>query len=285
MKNYNFDLISDIHLDFHINVRHPEHKMNMHISKFVNSILPEQPQSILVIAGDLGHYNHQNKQLLIELKKIYQHIILVSGNHDYYLVSSNVQKRYKNSSMKRIMEMRKMSSEIENVHYLDGNIVEIDGIKFGGAGMWYDFSYGMITQGISKESLYSQWREIMNDSHLIKGLDFRNDFNEAVMENSKLDNIINDCDVIVTHVGGDWSRVNSIYKFDASTSFYYFDGSKYFDDIGGKVWVFGHVHDRIDYDAWGCRFINASYGYPEEARNRKIVNIINSNPWIQKNNY
>lgn len=274
---YNFDLISDIHLDFYIDVRKSEAKMRKKISEFVTSILPDESEwKVLVIAGDLGHYNHQNVFLLEELKKYYKNIVLVSGNHDYYLVSSNVQNKYKNNSMKRILEMRKNASKIEGVQYLDGQMIEIDNVKYGGVGMWYDFSYGNQFLGKSTTSLYSLWKYLMNDSKLIKGLDFGIEFNEANKEKEKLNNIIEDSDIIITHVGPDWSYIPSEYKFEDSTAFYYFDGKPYFDKIKNKVWVYGHVHYRSDYDSHNCRFINASLGYPSENKNRKIVNITNN---------
>lgn len=277
--NYNFDLISDIHLDFYVDIRHPEVKMRKRISEFVSSILPENPQKTLIIAGDLGHYNHQNIFLLEELKKFYTNIIVVSGNHDYYLVSSSVKSKYKSDSMKRIIEMKEKASRIENIYYLDGNIVEIDGVKYGGAGMWYDFSYGMSMFGKSKEGLFFKWKEVMNDSRLIKGLDFLTDFKEADKEKEKLDKIIEDSNVIITHVGPEWSKIPHEYKYDVATSFYYFDGRPYFEKAKDKVWVYGHVHYRNDYETHGCRFINASLGYPSERQNRKIVHINNENPW------
>jgi Icc-related predicted phosphoesterase len=277
MTTYNFDSISDIHLDFYIDVRNPEQKMRKKIKEFVTTILPEKPQKVLVIAGDLGHYNHQNLWLLEELKNHYDYIILVSGNHDYYLVSSSVKSKYKANSHKRNNEMREMASKIDGVHYLDGNIIEIDGVKYGGVGMWYDFSYGIKYLGLRKDSLFYQWRQIMNDSKLISGLDMFHDFKEAEIENAKLDPIIDECDVVITHVGPDWSRIPHEYKFETSTAFYYFDGSKYFDKIDGKVWIYGHVHYRNDYDLFGCRMVNSSLGYPSENNGRKIINI-NSEP-------
>lgn len=278
---YNFDLISDIHLDFYIDIRNPELTMKNKITALVESILPEQPQKTLIIAGDLGHYNHQNTFLLEELKKIYENIVLVDGNHDYYLVSSKAKYRYKNNSMNRISEMRENASKIENVYYLDGDIIEIDGTKYGGVGMWYDFSYGIQILGKSQEGLFYHWKEVMTDYKLIKGLDFCSNFREADKAKEKLEKIIKDSDIIITHVGPEWSRIPHKFAYDASTAFYYFDGKPYFDRAKDKVWVYGHTHDRNDYEIYDCRFVNASLGYPSENENRsrRIVNITSENPW------
>ncbi|PAD70649.1 hypothetical protein CHH83_02265 [Bacillus sp. 7586-K] len=274
MQSYDFDCISDIHLDFYVKVNDPEKKIRKNIKEFVKTMLPEQPKSILIIAGDLGHYNHQNKWLIEELKKYYSFILLVAGNHDYYLISSNISKKYNSNSLKRIEEMKSICNQIEGVYYLDGNIVEIDGIKYGGVGMWYDYSYSSKVFGKSKDSTYDLWKEVMNDSKLIKGMGSFYQLEFFNSEKEKLDNILDKIDVIITHVGSDWSRISHEYKFDHTTSFYYFDGEEFLNRVEDKVWIFGHTHERYDYELFGCRFINCSLGYPSERKNRKIVNII-----------
>ncbi|MCE0453764.1 metallophosphoesterase [Brevibacillus sp. AF8] len=263
-----FDLISDVHLDFWVKVENPPHKMIPQIKNFIKAILPETNHNVLVIAGDLGHYNWQNKILIEELKQIYEHILIVAGNHDYYLVSANQEKQYRGKSLNRVIEMKETCSSLTNVHFLDGDIVEIDGINYGGVGMWYDFSYGIKELGYSKEALYSKWWEIMNDSRLIKGL-LDKPFTFADEEKKKLDGIIESSDVIITHVGGDWSKADH----DLVNSFYYFDGSPYFSKLKGKVWCFGHTHQRSDYEANGCRFVDAALGYPGEGKRRSAVHI------------
>ncbi|MFC8686008.1 metallophosphoesterase [Brevibacillus porteri] len=263
-----FDLISDVHLDFWVKVENPLHKMMPQIRSFINSILPETPHKVLVIAGDLGHYNWQNKLLIEELKQTYEHILIVAGDHDYYLVSANQEKQYRGKSHNRVVEMKEICKEFSNVHYLDGDTVEIDGTAYGGVGMWYDFSYGIKESGYSKEALYSKWWDVMNDSRLIKGL-LDKSFTFADEEKKKFEAIVESADVIITHVGGEWSKERP----DLSNSFYYFDGSNHFDTLKGKVWCYGHTHRRQDYEAYGCRFVNAALGYADEGKGRKIVQI------------
>ncbi|MFA4135190.1 metallophosphoesterase [Brevibacillus sp. BD137] len=263
-----FDLISDVHLDFWVKVENPLHKMVPQIKNFIKGILPDVHHKTLVIAGDLGHYNWQNRILIEELKQIYEHILIVAGNHDYYLLSANQEKQYRGRSINRVIEMKEICNALTNVHYLDGDTVEIDGTMYGGVGMWYDFSYGIKELGYSEEVLYSKWWDIMNDSRLIKGL-LDKTFTVADEEKKKLDAIIEPSDVIITHVGGDWSNADR----DLVNSFYYFDGSTYFSKLDGKVWCFGHTHQRYDYVANGCRFVNAALGYPDERNDQKILQI------------
>ncbi|WP_289141444.1 metallophosphoesterase [uncultured Brevibacillus sp.] len=266
--NKGFDLISDVHLDFWVKVENPLHKMVPQIKNFIKAVLPETPQKVLVIAGDMGHYNWQNKLFIEELKQFYEHILIVAGNHDYYLVSANQEKQNRGISMNRILEMKEICNLLSNVHYLDGDVIEVDGITYGGVGMWYDFSYGIKELGYSKEALFSKWWEIMNDSRMIKGL-LDKSFTFADEEKKKLDGIIESANVIITHVGGDWSKADC----DLVNSFYYFDGSPYFSQLEGKVWCFGHTHQRSDYEVYGCRFVNAALGYPGESQKRSVAQI------------
>lgn len=266
---YNFDLISDIHLDFYLKPNESDIKLNVKMDSFIRRILPENQQKVLIIAGDLGHYERQNKLFLEKMKQFYEHIILVSGNHDYYLVSNSIKKRYNKRSVNRIKEMKKISSEIKNVHYLDGEIIEIDGVKYGGTGMWYDFSYGQKELETNKEEIYTLWWNIMNDNQYIYPMNIEISLEMFENEKNKLNAIIEKSDVVVTHVSPIW---NNLLR-DLTTSFYSFDGSEFFNKISQKVWVYGHIHERSDFENYNCRFVNASFGYPEESKNRKIENI------------
>jgi hypothetical protein len=83
-------------------------------------------------------------------------------------------------------------------------------------------------------------------------------------EKRKLARILPYSDVIITHFSPDWSRSPQAGKLSKATSFYYFDGAPFYPSISDKIWCFGHMHRRADYMNHGCRFINASLGYPKE---------------------
>lgn len=262
-----FDLISDIHLDFWVEYSSNHIKQNQRLDKFVHIILPEEPSELLVIAGDLGHYNKQNFIFLEKLKEHYKYILLVAGNHDYYLVTKSIKNKYKRNSIHRFQEMKIMAEQIPGVLFLDGNTIEIGGITFGGAGMWYDFQYGIHQLNIDVKKIYDSWKSISNDSVLIEGLPR---LVEAmyVQELTKLKKILDISDVVVTHISPDWSNVPLDKINDISNSFYYFNGRELLYNLNRKIWCFGHIHRRVDYIFEGCRLINASLGYPDE--NNKI---------------
>ncbi|TVX96274.1 metallophosphoesterase family protein [Cohnella terricola] len=274
MSLIRFDLISDIHLDFWVENTSNHSKQDKRLDKFIDNILPDNLSNTLIIAGDIGHYNIQNIRFLEKVKKYYPYILIVPGNHDYYLISKSTKNKYKRNSINRFLEMKTMAEQISGISYLDGNLVEIDGIVYGGCGMWYDFEYGLQQLKADWNRVFDNWKSISNDSVLIEGLPRRV---EAMFmkEKAKLMKILNISDVVVTHISPDWSKVPKSKEMDLSNSFYYFNGKEFLSELKGRVWCYGHVHKRTDYLNDGCRLINASLGYPDENNNlpQRIMNV------------
>lgn len=274
-----FDLISDIHLDFWVRMNWNWWQENKQIHEFARQLLPESVSGILVIAGDLGHYNKQNYQLLKALREYYRHILLVPGNHDYYLVNKSASYRHAYNSLNRWIEMKILASKLPSVVCLDGDTVQIGGIMFGGCGMWYDFQYGIQILNAHYNRNVEYWTANSNDAVMLKGLPrlTRQMFDE---EKKKLARIMKQSDVIVTHFSPDWSHVPDRRRLDLSVGFYYFDGTPYFPHIADKIWCFGHIHERMDYKLHHCRFINAALGYPKEnaMKPRRAVRVSNGSP-------
>jgi len=263
-----FDFISDLHLDFWLQHKGPTKQDNQRETDlFVDSLLPDEISKVLVIAGDMGHRNEQNYKVLRSFKRYYDTILVVAGNHDYYLVNSK--QRYKHqTSMNRWSHMKSLALDLAGVHYLEGDIATVDGIRFGGTGMWYDFSFGIQVLGKSMIDMQRTWASQMNDyTHMI-GLP-RRTFDMFREEKKKLDRVISDCDVIITHVSPDWTSVPVEYQMDALSGCYYFDGSQYFESIQGKIWCSGHTHHKHSYIKNGCWFINNALGYPKEDKRPK----------------
>jgi len=159
------DYISDVHLDHYIS------DTNASSPKFIkkmeelvrNRIMPAGIGTdfilgeVLIVAGDISHYNQQSMFFLIELKKYYDNIILVHGNHDMYLISSKQASKYQYSSDLRINELKDICERL-NVIFLDGDIVNFKNIRIGGTCSWYN-----LPTSIDIEN----WKKVMNDSEYI----------------------------------------------------------------------------------------------------------------------
>ncbi|NEW06630.1 hypothetical protein GK047_11455 [Paenibacillus sp. SYP-B3998] len=258
-----FDLISDIHLDFWVKETSSLWSLQRRIKKFIRQILPEACSNTLLIAGDLGHSNKQNYIFLKLLKEHYTNILIVIGNHDYYLDKATLAGKSGQDSMDRMKEMKLLASQLPGITYLDGDCVELDGVTYGGCGMWYDLQYGIQVLKSTKDHIFRHWTKVSNDFSRIQGKP-RLTLDMFTKEKAKLDKIIANSQVILTHVSPDWSRVPEGRELDLATSFYYFDGAEYASQLANKTWCFGHIHQRMDYVHHQCRFINASLGYPKK---------------------
>ncbi|TXK70046.1 metallophosphoesterase [Paenibacillus sp. N3.4] len=260
-----FDLISDIHLDFWVKETSSLWRLRRRIKRFIRQLVPKACSDTLVIAGDLGHSNKQNYIFLKLLEEHYENIVIVAGNHDYYLDKTALQGNSGDDSSDRLKKMKQLASQLPHVYYLDGTTVRLGGVTYGGCGMWYDLQYGIQVLKSTQDHLFNHWKSISNDYLRIRGKP-RLTLDMFQKEKTKLSKIIADSDVIVTHVSPDWSRVPDGRGLDLATSFYYFDGSSYWDQIANKMWCFGHIHHPMDYVNHQCRFLNQAIGYPKDAK-------------------
>jgi DNA repair exonuclease SbcCD nuclease subunit len=217
------DILSDLHLDFYFK---PHLTTSENVASFFRPILTNNDTreigDILIIAGDIGHYNEQNIEVLkIFQKEFYKHIICVLGNHDYYLVDSEAKYTFENDSFKRVEEMRKLINQEKSMYCLDGEVIEIEGIRFGGADSWYDDSYMQkyFTQ-YDKNYTNMLWKQYINDSRLIYGIKNFDDITK--IETAKLQKIYQNCDVMITHVNPSFSEehINKKYHNNPTNTFF-----------------------------------------------------------------
>ena len=155
------DILSDLHID---SWHSPETTIQDRKFKIIfEPFLPKEKGEVLVIAGDIGHYNKQNIDILKRLRDLYGYkIIYVWGNHDYYLVSKNQIQKYKNS-LEKVIEFRNTINNEPDIYHLDGNIIEINGLRFGGCSGWYD---GSLLKNTTDDTIQALWQEIMNDKDI-----------------------------------------------------------------------------------------------------------------------
>jgi DNA repair exonuclease SbcCD nuclease subunit len=254
---------SDIHLDFWIDKSFSRSR----IRRFIAEILKPKISDVLIIAGDIGHFNVQNAIFLEEIKKYCDYVLVTFGNHDLYLLELEEFKRYRNS-FERLEEMKKMISDIEGVYFMDGDLFEIDGFNILGAGGWYDFSYA-IKHGYSLSYMRSKWEEIMNDANKI--FPKIDPVNFSLIEKEKLRKNIQKADIVFTHVSPVYIKC---YEDVILNSFYTFYGYDLMvDNI--KYWIFGHCHTPMDFYENHIRFLSSPLGYPGYREGRHNIDYLN----------
>lgn len=239
------DYISDLHLDFYIKHNGDYKKWEVKTHEFLKSLLPNKQGEILTIAGDLSHYNIQSFWAVEFFSKVYEHVFVTFGNHDYYLVSNGQRKKYKNNSVNRVAELYFMLSEIGNVTVLqDFEVKEYKGYKIAGSTSWYP---------LTEFKDYNFFKTHSNDSVLIAGLDIKY---ENYREHEKY-KAMEDVDILVTHVPPIMIDSHHIY----GESSCYLNELK---DIKANYHVFGHCHEQAIYNKAGIRFSINALGYPQE---------------------
>lgn len=285
-----FAILGDTHFDFWLLTNFKEKHFHLQFRKLLESAEAE----VLLIPGDIGHYNAQNLQCLQYMRQYFDRIVVTFGNHDYYLITNSVREKYKyrnpnRPSEERVAEMKKMIEDAEGIDYVDGNIIDIDGIKIGGATGWYDGS--LLLQRKKYDDVNLEWRLQMNDANLIyprgnsDGAKFDRLFHE---QKHRLDAVYHACDIMMSHVSplSEWKQFVEMYGFDPeiaktnpnyamnhealrdSNAFYCFDGKEYLENGSMKHWVFGHTHRNFSrtYERQDGKTIDIhcnSIGYPD----------------------
>ena len=266
--NIEFSYISDLHIDFYVPSYRSKRKQEKGIDRLVDSLIPDKLTDILLIAGDLSHYNYQTIYLLKSLKRYYKHILFTTGNHDLYLVSKNQYKKYNGYSFNRLDELKTYVKDIDGVVYLDGQIIDINGIKFSGCPMWYDGSYSKYKFNMTNELIAISWKNGMNDSRLIHGILTHDELFKKQIK--KFRDSVCLSDVYISHVGPVVPKnIPSCYN-NHMTGFFYFDGEKYLYNDSPNIYLFGHTHNVYDFMYNNTRMICNPYGYPHEKSVAKI---------------
>lgn len=274
-KPMNISYLSDTHWDFWVNAFLPEDTQKFQMRNILEPRLPEI-RDVIVVAGDLGHSDNQNFLFLEVLREYYNHVLYVVGNHDLYLIPEYTELTNSFDRVKRLANA--VREKLTNVHFLNGQVVEIDGVKFGGNSMWFDDTYCMDffrdRFGFPADSnpvffdkfVDDLWKQNLNDFDHIKGIGTWRSYFENKLKD--LQQIINEIDVVITHYGPTpKEHVPIQYRGQATTSFFRFD-EKWLKnyDLTSKLYFYGHTHNKLDYVHGGCRYLVNPMGYPSEWR-------------------
>lgn len=265
------DYLSDIHFDTHLGIwPHVQRQyFEQHFERIFVPIFETKSSDILIIAGDIGESNEQNIEALrlIRDRIGYKHIVLVLGNHDWFLANRGAIDHYE-TSINRVNEFKEMVEKEEGLYLLDGDIVGIEGIRIGGAMSWYDGSYCFhnLNPYYSKDRDYLQrlWSELNPDGDNIFGIEAFDDLLASELE--KLERVYLESDVIVTHINPSIKPEHTAKRWsrEDSTGFFTFDGSRFLVDTPAKFWIFGHTHTPLEYQRHGVQCRSNPLGYPGE---------------------
>ena len=255
---------SDLHLDFYIS-NFSENKSR----KLYDKLFKDISGDVIIIAGDISHYNVLTYNFLKLFKEHFDLVLFVGGNHEKYNTSKKQKLKYRSHNAK-MNELEEMVSNDKNIEYLNGRTIIYNGIKFGGADGWYDGVYSKYID--PSKNIIDIWKTSMNDSKLIPGIsDFYDIFKDEI---TKIKNVLSEePDIMISHIAPICSSriFSERFKNDITSAFYCFDGEYLLNEIHKpKFWIYGHIHDALELDIGGMKLLRNPLGYPKENSNFKM---------------
>jgi len=236
----------------------------------------------LIIAGDIGHSLTQNIHILKILKEVfYKEILLTLGNHDYY-VADIIDQHYQDGREKARDSIKRYQEA--GMIVLDGTVVKIEGVHFGGAMGWYHSAYAKKYPNLVKISeakhfadvdayLQANWAMLIQDAKYTRLKRFDELFEE---EYAKLESVHQQCDVMISHYNPSCEMKFQLpqYAKDIATSFFCFNGEILAIQTTAKVWIYGHTHDHRMYIWHNKKFITNTLGYRSDLQYYPNVKIL-----------
>ncbi|MGI2031781.1 metallophosphoesterase [Rhizobium panacihumi] len=236
-------IMSDLHLEF---IALP---LPLHI-----------PQAdVCVVAGDvLTKGVVPSLQWLAENIASHMPVVFVAGNHEFYDAAFN----------DGILAGKAFAAGIANLHFLDGETVGIDGVRFAGGTLWTDFDLNGW-----QESAMAEARSRMNDYKKImyskkpfrKFLPFqsvhkhRNDRDaiESALPAERRGPL-----VVVTHHAPSERSLPTAERGTLIAAAYASNMTGMIEAGGPDLWIHGHIHHRSDYMIGQTRVFANPRGYP-----------------------
>lgn len=254
-------MTSDLHVDhwFKTNQRNEDvkalseacldasyHYINHRVSleNYINNAL--KPADVLCVAGDTCDNPHLFVEFYKAVSPRYKKIFVVFGNHDLTVHNESYFRNNTFTETQAKLDFLKAEvSKLGNVSILDGTVEEFEGVKFGGTMAFNDFSWAYKVEPEPEGDMakflryWKRWFDYRNWEYMGN---VHKDILTSQMK--KLDHVVSQKpDIILTHYIPLFFGVEKIYEDDVYTTFFYFNGQKYLDQLKDKsIWLAGHTH-------------------------------------------
>ena len=240
--------------------------MKLHIlsdlhTEFADFDPPETDADIVVLAGDIGVGTAGIEWAARRFGE--KPVVYVPGNHEYYDHDIGI-----------IDELK--SAAPANIHILNRDSYEFDGVRFLGATLWTDFRlYG------EGEAWFSRQRakRSIEDFTAIQNKDRRFTPEDSVRlhESAKtwlvgeLQKEFGGSTVVVTHHLPAMPSIASQYKNDALNPAFASRLEDVIETCQPDLWIHGHTHVGCDYEIHGTRVVCNPRGYPNESSGKGFL--------------
>lgn len=268
MFKQTYHILSDLHLEHRLNISSLDKFVKCFPQLKRNGYCPndeENKQKILILAGDIGYPSHQHYWSFLQDSCLkYKHVMCIPGNHEYY------DKKHTIAETNELIKEK--SSEIENLHFLVNESVDIDNVTYVGTTLWSQL------QKSQKKDIV----DYMNDFNYIKTHqntyltfeDYINLHNECLnwltnkFKSLKENNVTNI--VTITHHLPSFQLMHPKYSGSTINSAFY---NNLDDLMTGKLWISGHTHSNITKNVNGVPVVVNPFGYCHECMHSLIQEI------------
>jgi predicted phosphodiesterase len=237
---------------------------DLHI-EFAGFTVPATDADVVVLAGDIGVGVGGLDWL--RAQRINKPVIYVPGNHEYY-----------HNDFRLIETLRTQAPP--NVHVLNDDGTEIDGVRFLGSTLWTDFA--LFGEADRFFSIRHAQRNMADFSLISRGAKiFSPEDSIELHRNSRkwLKRRLSDGfaakSVVVTHHVPSSCSVHPRYVRDLLTPAFASNLEDMMDGDRVALWIHGHTHDAFDYRINGMRVLCNPRGYvPYENATGFVANLV-----------
>lgn len=184
--------------------------------------------------------------------------ILVAGNHEFY-----------GQIIERLVEDLRAQSDDE-VHFLDGDVIEIAGARILGATLWTDYALNehkriQAIQDIPKLMNDYRWIKCLSLAGSPREIDTQTILAHHVAERNWLsEELAKPFDgptIVVTHHCPSRCSLEGHDSNRLVAAAYASNLDSFIEDREINVWVHGHIHESRDYRIGNTRIVANPYGY------------------------
>lgn len=236
-----FQIASDLHIEFRNDDR-------VVVSKYITPVA-----EVLVLAGDIGSlYKYdQLKHFMEDVCKLFQYVLYVPGNHEYYRVKGVPEVNMRELNARLIS----LESSFDNLYLLNRGSVVIGDVCIAGCTLWTNPRVNKIPHYIVRNKHMNNVENYRN-AHL-KDLRF-------------IDRTVKYCTrqklklLVVTHHCPTYHVIGE-KDDDPYVSLYTSNLDNWLRGDHIHSWICGHVHKNFDfYSTQGTRVVGNQYGKPRD---------------------
>lgn len=242
--------------------------LHLEVEALAEPLVEPDGADVLVVAGDVVNSIAKGIRWLSESVSI--PVVYVAGNHEFY----------RNSVIEGLEEGKAEAARHPNVHFLDDDVVVIDGVRFIGATLWTDFRL-MGGQPLAMEHARGamndyraiSWRKKPSWERFLPRHSYDMHERSRAFIATALKVPFDGPTVVVTHHCPHPGSVADRFRGDLLNAAFTSDLTDVIEIGRPDLWVHGHTHDPFDYDVEGTRIVCNPRGYGREnpAFNRHLV--------------